>query len=141
MSFIDDLVESCAVWPYFINLPRVAKTSQVIVSFMLTQTAGTPLWGRLCDIFGRRACLIFVVATFVIWSAACALSTTIEQLIIFRAFQGIGGGGIMSCGEGLMIHYALNDTQEHHLERIVNVASDYHHPCTTSYLPPPRALQ
>lgn len=70
--------------------------SWIIVSFMLTQTALTPLWGRLCDRFGRREMNVFCVFTFGIFSMACALSQTIEQLIVFRAFQGVGGGGIMS---------------------------------------------
>lgn len=70
--------------------------SWVIVSFMLTQTALTPLWGRFCDLFGRRNCVIFCVGTFTIFSMACALSDSIVQLIVFRALQGIGGGGIMS---------------------------------------------
>lgn len=56
----------------------------------------TPLWGRLCDRFGRRGMQAFTVGVFGIFSAACALSTTIEMLIVFRAFQGIGGGGILA---------------------------------------------
>lgn len=71
--------------------------SWVIQSFMLTQTAGMPLWGRFCDIFGRRNCLLFSVGMFVVWSLACALSTDIVMLVVFRALQGVGGGGIMSC--------------------------------------------
>lgn len=85
-------------------MPKIAaefdaltEVAWIIVSFMLTQTAGTPLWGRLSDRFGRRSCLIFSVGMFTVWSLACGLSTTIEELIIFRAMQGIGGGGIMSC--------------------------------------------
>jgi MFS family permease len=56
----------------------------------------TPLTGRFCDIYGRKATLLFSMGAFIVGSLACALSTSIVQLFVFRAIQGIGGGGIMS---------------------------------------------
>lgn len=67
---------------------------------MLTQTALTPLWGRACDLFGRRNCVVFCVGTFTIFSMACALSNSIIELIIFRALQGIGGGAFRGAAGG-----------------------------------------
>ena len=69
--------------------------SWVTLAFMLPQTAMTPLTGRFCDIYGRKATLLFSMGAFIVGSLACALSTTIVQLFVFRAIQGIGGGGIM----------------------------------------------
>ena len=72
------------------------EISWVIISFMLTQTAGTPLWGRAADMLGRKNAMLFAILSFVVGSIACALSTTFPMLAIFRAVQGVGGGGLMS---------------------------------------------
>ncbi|KAK9413398.1 putative Major facilitator superfamily (MFS) profile domain-containing protein [Seiridium unicorne] len=48
---------------------------------------------KLSDIFGRKTILITVVILFAIFSAACGAAQTIDQLIIFRALQGVGGAG------------------------------------------------
>jgi MFS family permease len=85
-------------------MPVIAKEfnalstiSWVILSFMLMQTCVMPLAGRLADLLGRRNCLLASVGFFGVGSIACALSDSIVALVIFRAVQGIGGGGIMSC--------------------------------------------
>ena len=84
-------------------IPKISKEfnafdeiSWVIIAFMLTQTAGTPLWGRLADVLGRRNCMELALLSFTIGSMACALSTNLPELVIFRAVQGVGGGGIFS---------------------------------------------
>lgn len=63
---------------------------------MLTSTALQPVYGRLSDILGRKVVLISSLAVFLIGSLACAVSQTMIQLIIFRAIQGLGGGGILT---------------------------------------------
>jgi MFS family permease len=73
------------------------EISWIIVSFMLTNTASTPLWGRFNDILGRRDAMQVALLSFVIGSILCAVATSLPLLAIFRAIQGIGGGGIFSC--------------------------------------------
>ncbi|KAM0787409.1 hypothetical protein ACM66B_003493 [Microbotryomycetes sp. NB124-2] len=63
-------------------------------SYLLTQTAFQPLYGRFSDIFGRKAATLFASAVFLLGSLACGLSRTFPQLIFARAFAGIGGGGL-----------------------------------------------
>jgi MFS family permease len=86
-----------------VAMPQIAKEfdalsliSWIFLAFLLTQTAGTPLWGRACDMMGRKNAMLFAIGSFVVGSIACALSTTFPLLAIFRAVQGIGGGGLMS---------------------------------------------
>jgi MFS family permease len=55
-----------------------------------------PIYGRLSDIFGRKFVLLGSLFIFLMGSLACALAQSMIQLIVFRAIQGIGGGGILT---------------------------------------------
>jgi predicted MFS family arabinose efflux permease len=68
--------------------------SWVFSAFLLASTLGVLLCGRLADAYGRKPVFIGGMALFLAGSAACGASTTIEQLIAFRAVQGLGAGAI-----------------------------------------------
>ncbi|KAL1920120.1 uncharacterized protein VTP21DRAFT_1266 [Calcarisporiella thermophila] len=82
-------------------LPRIASEfnslglySWVGTAFQITFTAFQPLYGRLSDIFGRKPIIMFLIIVFLIGSALCGASNSMVMLIVFRAVQGIGGGGL-----------------------------------------------
>jgi MFS family permease len=62
---------------------------------MLATTIVTPLYGKLGDLFGRKVVLQRAIALFLIGSALCGLAHSMGALIVFRAIQGLGGGGLM----------------------------------------------
>ena len=73
---------------------QVRSFSSPAMHFLtLPSLASTPLYGRWSDVFGRKVVMLFALAVFLVFSLACALARTMIQLIVFRAFQGIGGGG------------------------------------------------
>lgn len=76
------------------ELDGLNKTSWIANAYFLTLTAFQPLYGKLSDIFGRKSCLQFAYAIFGLGCLFCGLSKTIDQLILARAFAGIGGGGM-----------------------------------------------
>ncbi|PWY98492.1 MFS general substrate transporter [Testicularia cyperi] len=63
-------------------------------SYLLTQTAFQPLYGRASDIFGRKAATLFASIVFLVGSLFCGLAQTFWQLCAARALAGIGGGGL-----------------------------------------------
>ncbi len=65
-------------------------------SYLLTQTAFQPLYGRCSDIFGRKPATLFASTLFLIGSLGCGLSQTFKQLCIARAIAGVGGGGCLT---------------------------------------------
>ncbi len=84
-------------------LPRITselggldKLSWVVTAYMLAATASTPLWGKISDLYGRRLLFQIAIVTFVVGSLLSGFSQDIEQLIAFRAVQGLGGGGLMA---------------------------------------------
>jgi MFS family permease len=54
------------------------------------------IFAKFSDIFGRKTIYMLSMAIFITFSAACSASQTMVQLIVFRAFQGVGGGGCFS---------------------------------------------
>jgi EmrB/QacA subfamily drug resistance transporter len=74
----------------------VENLSWVVTAYLLTATASTPLYGKLSDIYGRRMIMLAGIAIFIAGSVACALAPSMTALILGRALQGLGGGGLMS---------------------------------------------
>jgi len=80
-------------------MPRIIRQLQgldrytwVVTIYLLTSTTMIPIVGKLSDQFGRKWFLLGGVALFLVGSALCGAAQTIDQLIVFRAVQGLGGG-------------------------------------------------
>ncbi|KAJ5202097.1 uncharacterized protein N7498_006760 [Penicillium cinerascens] len=84
------------------DLKALNLTSWIATSYFLTLTSFQPLYGKLSDIFGRKACLLFAYAIFGIGCLFCGLARNINELIAARVFQGIGGGGMTTVVSILM---------------------------------------
>ncbi|KAL1986767.1 hypothetical protein VTN96DRAFT_5632 [Rasamsonia emersonii] len=84
------------------DLNALNLTSWITTSYFLTLTSFQPLYGRLSDIFGRKACLLFAYVVFGTGCLFCGLAQDIKQLIAARVFQGIGGGGMTTVVSILM---------------------------------------
>ncbi|RXI96540.1 DHA2 family efflux MFS transporter permease subunit [Anaerobacillus alkaliphilus] len=69
--------------------------SWVFAIYLLTYAVMTPIFGKLADLFGRKKIFITGATIFLLGSALCGLSQSMEQLIFFRALQGIGAGALM----------------------------------------------
>lgn len=67
----------------------------VATAFMLTATVMIPIHGKLSDLFGRKIIFLICMGLFLLGSAFCGMAQSMNQLIFFRAFQGLGAGGIM----------------------------------------------
>ena len=99
LAALDQTVVIPAVPAIAADLNGFGHLSWIVTAYLLTSTAATPIYGKLSDIWGRRALLIPAIVLFIIASVACALSRSLWQLIAFRALQGIGGAGLMSMAQ------------------------------------------
>jgi MFS family permease len=84
-------------------LPRITselggldKLSWVVTAYLLTQTASTPLWGKISDLYGRKLIFQAAIVIFLLGSLLSGMSESITMLIGFRAVQGLGGGGLFA---------------------------------------------
>ncbi|KAF2454279.1 major facilitator superfamily protein [Lineolata rhizophorae] len=76
------------------DLKALNKTSWIATAYFLTLTSFQPLYGKLSDIFSRKACLLFAYLVFGTGCLFCGLARNIGELIAARAFAGLGGGGM-----------------------------------------------
>jgi EmrB/QacA subfamily drug resistance transporter len=77
------------------ELGGVARYSWAFSAYLLTSTTTVPLFGKLADLHGRLRIYIICTIIFLLGSALCGAANTFEQLVWFRALQGIGAGGVM----------------------------------------------
>jgi MFS family permease len=71
----------------------------IVSSYLLTGTAATPIFGKLSDIYGRRRLLQPALILFCAASLGCAAAQNFDQIILFRAIQGIGGAGLITIAQ------------------------------------------
>ncbi|HSK76124.1 MAG TPA: MDR family MFS transporter [Thermoanaerobaculia bacterium] len=77
------------------ELGGVARYSWVFSAYLLTSTTTGPLFGKLSDLYGRKPIYQVAVFFFLLGSVLCGLAQTFGQLVLFRAVQGLGAGGVM----------------------------------------------
>lgn len=74
----------------------------VVIAYMLTIVSLLMISGRLADIYGQKKIYIAGIIIFVVGSGLCALSSTINELIVFRAIQGLGAACSMANGNAII---------------------------------------
>ena len=99
LGALDQTIVATALPTIGRELGDVENLSWVVTAYLLTATAATPLYGKLSDIHGRRAMLLTATAIFVASSVLCALAPNMTVLVLGRALQGVGGGGLLSLAQ------------------------------------------
>lgn len=95
MAALDQTIVATALPTIVGDLGGLSQISWVVTAYLLAQTAVTPLYGKLGDLYGRKIVLQVALVLFLIGSALCGLSQSMTELIVFRGLQGLGGGGLM----------------------------------------------
>ena len=95
LAALDQTIVSTALPTIVGDLHGGSHLAWVVTAYLLSSTVSTPLWGKLGDQYGRKTFFQASIVIFVVGSALCGLSQTMTELIIFRALQGLGGGGLM----------------------------------------------
>jgi len=96
LAFLDSTIVSVALATIADDFDDFNNATWVITGYLLTYMAFAIIITRLSDIFGRKAVEVASFVLFIAFSLGCALSQSMMQLILFRAFQGIGGSGLFS---------------------------------------------
>ncbi|WP_067687571.1 MFS transporter [Nocardia jejuensis] len=96
LAALDQNIVSVAIVKIANSLHGFDQQAWATTAYLITATISTPLYGKLADIYGRKSFYLTAIALFVIGSTACTFATSMYELAGFRAFQGLGAGGLMS---------------------------------------------
>ncbi|WP_433222038.1 MDR family MFS transporter [Microtetraspora malaysiensis] len=96
LAALDQMIVATALPMIAQELGGLDQLSWVVTSYLLASTAGTPLYGKLSDLYGRKQIFQGAIVIFLIGSILCGLAQNMAQLIVFRGVQGLGGGGLMA---------------------------------------------
>jgi EmrB/QacA subfamily drug resistance transporter len=95
LASLDQTIVSTALPTIVGELGGLAHLSWIVTAYLLATTIVTPLYGKLGDLLGRKVVLQSAILLFLAGSALCGMSRSMLELILFRALQGLGGGGLM----------------------------------------------
>ncbi|MBI2867682.1 MAG: MFS transporter [Chloroflexi bacterium] len=92
MAAMDQTIVGTALPRMVADLGGLDRLSWVVTSYLLTSAVGVPIWGKLSDLLGRKWLYLGGMAVFLLGSALTGAAQSMDQLIGFRALQGVGGG-------------------------------------------------
>ena len=95
LAALDQTIVSTALPTIVGDLGGASHLSWVVTAYLLASTVSTPLWGKLGDLYGRKRLFQASIVIFVAGSVLAGLSQTMLELVVFRAVQGLGGGGLI----------------------------------------------
>ncbi len=95
LAALDSSIVNTALPRMAVDLGGLARLSWVVTAFMLSSTISTPIYGKLSDSYGRRVMFAVSIGIFLLGSILCGMAWSMDALIVFRALQGFGAGGLL----------------------------------------------
>jgi EmrB/QacA subfamily drug resistance transporter len=95
LAALDQTIVSTALPTIVGDLGGLNHLSWVVTSYLLASTVSTPLWGKLGDLYGRKTFFQGAIVIFLVGSVFSGISQNLNELIAFRAIQGLGAGGLI----------------------------------------------
>ncbi|WP_217239058.1 MFS transporter [Streptomyces sp. AC555_RSS877] len=95
LAALEQMIVATALPKIVGELHGLDRMSWAITAYLLTATIGLPVYGKLGDLLGRKGVFQFAIVVFVVGSALAGRAQTMDQLIAFRAVQGVGAGGLL----------------------------------------------
>src|SRR5699024_12373284 len=102
MSSLGQMIFATALPTLVGELGGADKMSWVITAFLVTMTIGMPIYGKLGDQLGRKPLYLFAIAVYLLGSLIGANGPSMGMMILARAVQGVGGGGLMVLSQAIV---------------------------------------
>jgi EmrB/QacA subfamily drug resistance transporter len=119
MAAVESSIVATAMPTIVADLGGFNLFSWVFAVYLLTQAVSIPVYGRLADIYGRKTVFYFGAGLFLVGSTLCGLSRNMLMLILFRALQGFGAGGVQPIATTILGDI-YSPTERAHIQGIVS---------------------
>lgn len=94
LSLLDQTIVGTAMPHIVADLQGFDQIAWVSTAYLLTSTVPIPIYGKLSDLFGRKPIMLFGIVVFLVGSVLSGAAQSMDQLIAFRAFQGLGAAAL-----------------------------------------------
>ena len=95
LAALDQTIVATALPSIVGDLDGLDRISWVVTAYVLAATVGLPVYGKLGDLYGRKRIFLLAVVVFLLGSVLSGAAQDMTQLIVLRALQGLGGGGLL----------------------------------------------
>ncbi|MGA3354619.1 MAG: MDR family MFS transporter [Acidimicrobiales bacterium] len=95
LAALDQSIVSTALPTMVGDFHSLSRLTWVVTAYLLTSTVSAPLYGKISDLYGRKRIFQFAIVVFLAGSVLAGLARSMDQLIAFRAVQGLGAGGLI----------------------------------------------
>lgn len=102
LAALDQTIVATALPEVVGDLHGLDKMSWAVTSYLLSSTVVLPIYGKAGDLLGRKGVFVFAIAVFIIGSAVAGWARTMDEMILGRTIQGVGGGGLMIGVQAIM---------------------------------------
>lgn len=102
LSSLDQTIVSTAMPTIVGDLGGVENQVWITTAYLLATTIVMPIYGKFGDVLGRRRLFLGAIAIFTLASIACAFAPSFWTFVVFRAIQGLGGGGLMILSQAII---------------------------------------
>jgi len=102
LGSLDQTIVATALPVIAMRFGSFASIAWIVSAYLLAATIAAPIYGRLGDAIGRKVALLGALALFIAGSLACAVAPSFLALVLARAVQGLGGGGLMTISQALI---------------------------------------
>ncbi len=102
LAALDQTIVGTAMPRVIAQLHGLDRYAWVFTAYMLTSTVSMPIWGKLSDLYGRKGFYLGSMALFVVGSMLSGAAQSMNQLITFRALQGLGAGAMMPIAQAVI---------------------------------------
>ncbi|HVM52090.1 MAG TPA: MDR family MFS transporter [Acidimicrobiales bacterium] len=102
LAALDQTIVSTALPTIVGELGGQERLAWVVTAYLLSSTVSTPLWGKISDLYGRKRLYQLAIIVFVAGSMLIGLAQNLTMLVVFRAVQGLGAGGLMALSQAII---------------------------------------
>jgi EmrB/QacA subfamily drug resistance transporter len=95
LAALDQTIVATALPAIVGDLHGFEHLSWIVTAYLVTSTVTVPLYGKLSDLYGRRRLFVVAISVFLVGSVLCGAAQSMDQLVIARAIQGLGAGGLL----------------------------------------------
>ncbi|AJT40410.1 MDR family MFS transporter [Psychromicrobium lacuslunae] len=102
LSSLDQTIVSTEMPTIVGKLGGVENQAWITTAYLLATTIVMPIYGKFGDVLGRRNLFLIAIALFTLASVGCAFAGDFWMFVVFRALQGLGGGGLMILSQAII---------------------------------------